>query len=234
MAWQLNVNTGNSDGKATKTPQGPFLFPSGAFAVMYGPGPTLVSSTTETSLLTGATGTTITQPSSGVLTNLGLPQNGPYPASSLILPGNIQGGMGMGSLALGTLFYFNFLGTIANTGTPNFTLKLGLVHQGTGTFTAIATIPATAMVTTTAVLLEIQGSFIVVTGGSSGEIDGQIEMDYLPSSAATNVVSLNSPYGALSSFDLTQTYALDIRATWGTSSASNTTTVKYGVFELVG
>ena len=229
MAWNDGIYPA-TEGRAVKTIQGPFLFYNGAFCIQDSPAFTLTNSTTETSLLTGATGTTIAQPATGVLTNLGVQGMGQYPASSLILPGNLQGGISTGCLQTGTLFYFNFVGIIANTGTPTLRLRLGFVNQTTGVFSAIADTTAIAMSTVTGTgLLQVSGQFMPIINAVAGEVDGFVQVEYGP----TNI-TIASPYGALSSFDTTQTYALDLRATWGAASASNTMTLKFGTFELVG
>ena len=229
MAWLKHLIQ-STEGKADKVVGGPWLFNRGAFYIQQAAGPTLASSTTETSLLTGTTGNTLASPTSGTYMTFGVPGTGnaDYPGSTLVLTG--QTGFSNGLLKQGTMIAWRFFGTIANTSTPNLTIKVGLVNQTTGAFTALAATAATAMSNVSTCLWELTGSLMVVAdSATAGEIYAACKFAY-----GVTGTAIVSPLGDTSSFDTTQSYALDIRATWGTSSASNTMTLNYGMFELVG
>jgi hypothetical protein len=209
MSWLLKPYQ-STDGRMLATMGTPYLFPSGAFYVQNGASAALASSTTETSILNNVKGSIVQLP---------WDNQGSFPGSTLYFPS--------GTLRLGTQFHAAFVGTIANTGTPTLRTRFGLV-DASAAFTAIADTAAVAMTTVASSAFIVQCDFIVASVGASGSLVGWVSHQYGPT--ASEVVSLP----AAVTIDTTANYSLDLRCTWGTSSASNTLRILYGSFELVG
>ena len=185
------------------------VFSNGAFYVLNGGPSAYASSTTETSLFTGETPVTIGQP----------PNQSTYGSTRY---------MGPSMFNQGSMFGIDLFGTIANMSTPNLTLRLGFVDTS-NTFNVLATTGAVAMSNISGTcLLHVSGGFNIIAGGSGGSVNAFIGCEYGPT-----LISIFSPLTA-TSIDLTKIYKLDILATWGTSSASNTMVLKYGAIELIG
>ena len=217
MAWRTGSGISSSDGGMNKPSYGMPVFFNGAFYVLYGT-PTAVGTTaTETSIFT--TDTSITTP---ITVQAGIP---PYPSN----PGSTRQIPPSALNTLGTMFNFDFYGSVKTNGTPNLTFRLGLVNAA-GTFTAIADTTATAMTSeATACFLHVGGGFSIAKVGTAGSINAFIEYDYAPTG-----ITVNSPVLATTSFDLTAPYTLDIRATWSASDAANIVTINWGSIEVIG
>jgi len=212
MAWKPS-NYPSSEGKMIRTPDGNAVFFNGAFYLQYSASTAIANTTDETSIFTGENPV-----------YLGDPPQTQYPGSTRVLP--------RGCLTRGTMFGFKFYGSIANTGTPNLQLRLGLVGPYPATtFNAIADTTAVAMTTTSGtVYFAIVGGFNVQADSeTAGILNGWIGYEYL--AAGTKV---DSPVLNTTSFNTRQQYSLDIRATWSAASASNTLSVVYGAIEVVG
>ena len=202
------------------TGQGPNIYFNGPFCSIATAMPAYASSSTETSLITGATTTGFgTAPT---MVNIGSQSgNATYISGTYRIPGNF--------LLLGTRVAWDFIGSIANTVTPNLTVKAGLQNASTGTFTALATTGVTAMVNLAGTgVIHVKGYFMITASASatSNTIVGWIGNEYGYGTAVGNDV-----YGGPTStatFDLSVDYFFDVRATWGTNSASNTITLSYG------
>src|SRR5512144_2304049 len=112
---------------------------------------------------------------------------------------------------------FRTIGIIANTGTPNLTLTFKL-----GTTAIITTgVQATATITGT-LPFEFSGTFFTVTTGATGTLLGHGAFRYY--TTAPVAVTWSAYTAAAVTVDLTGTLAVDVTATWGTQSSSNTMT----------
>jgi hypothetical protein len=186
------------------------VFANGAFYVLGTPCTAIANSTTETSFFVGESPVTIGQP----------PNQSAFGSTRY---------MGPAQLNQGSLFKTDFWGTIANTGTPNLTIRFGLTNVATGTFNVLATTGAVAMTTTSGtVFFHVRGCFSIKAVGASGSIAAAIGCEYL--ATATTIMSPLTT----TTIDLTQQYKLDILGTWSAASASNTMVLSCGSFELIG
>jgi hypothetical protein len=215
--WRTSASPQASEGGMIRPAYGMPVFLDGAFYVLYGT-PTAVGTTaTETSIFTGDT--SITTP---LVVTAG---NNPYPSN----PGSTRAIPPSALNTLGTMFSFDFYGSVKTNGTPNLTFRLGLVDSA-GTFNAIADTTAVAMTSeATACYLHVGGGWSIAKVGSAGSINAYIGYDYAPTG-----ITVNSPVLATTSFDLTKAYTLDIRATWSASDASNVVTINWGKIALEG
>lgn len=208
MAWNVGVPS-STEGKMLRTVNGNSLFYSGAFYILGSPATAYTNSVTETSLFVGESPV-----------YLGSPPQTAYPGSTRVLPA--------GALTTGSVFKFDFYSQFANTAAPTIRLRLGLVNS-TGTFTPIADTTAIATTTETGtVWSHIMAGFDVASVGKLGSTAGFIGLEYGPT-----MNSIISPL-AITSIDTTQQYTLDIRATWGVASTSNSLQLAYGTIKLEG
>lgn len=217
MAWLPGAAANATDRKMIGSQNGNSMFVNGAFYVLKSQTASYTNSSTETSMFTNDTSTT-----TPIVVYAGAPGASIlYPGSTRVLP--------PGALADGTMFNFDFFGSIVNTGTPNFQVRLGLVNSA-GTFTAIADTTATAMTNEgTACFLHISGGFNVQKAGTSGTLNGWCGYEYAPTA-----ISVFSPVLNTTSFDTTQQYTIDIRWTFSAASTSNIAIVNYGAIEVIG
>ena len=205
---RVAANSNAADGVMARL-DGMSVFSSGAFYVLNGGCTALANSTTETSLFTGETPVTTGQP----------PNQSTYGSTRYIGPAQFN---------QGSMFNMDLYGTIANTSTPNLTLRIGFVDSAS-TFNVLATTGVVAMSNISGTcLLHINGGFNIISGGSSGSVNAFIGCEYGPT-----LISIFSPVTA-TSIDLTKIYKIDVLATWGTASVSNTMVLKYGAIELIG
>lgn len=208
MAWNVGVPS-STEGKMLRTVNGNSLFYNGAFYVLGSPATAYTNSAAETSLFVGE-----------APVYLGSPPQTVYPGSTRVLPS--------GALTAGSMFGFDFYAQFANTAAPTLRLRLGLVNSA-GTFVPIADTTAIATTTETGtVWSHLIGGFSVTSIGTAGSTTGYVGIEYGP--AALFIVS---PL-AVTSIDTTQQYSLDIRATWGAASASNSLRLAYGAIKLIG
>ena len=223
MAWLPTAGPNATEGKMIRTPTGNAVFFSGAFYVLQTP---LTAQTTNTSS-TLFTNDTTASTTTGLYptVNLGTQPFTQYPGSSRVLP--------PGSLTAGTFINMDFYGL--GTFTSNtLVLTLGLVGPYPATtYTAIATTTsATATAAGAGAFFHINAGFSVTTTGSlattgtNGTLTGQINIEYSPTG-----VMATSPMVAVS-FDTTQQYTIDMRATWG--GGSNSLQLAYGAIEVIG
>jgi len=192
--------------------EGPALFANGAFYVQYGASSALAASTTETSILSNTSSTTVgfyTQGSAAA-----------YPASTL--------GIQQGLLSLGTNFMATVTGIISNTSTPTLRLRWVLRNSaGTVVYSLVDTGAVTTTSTLSSSFLQFQAQWCVTATGTSGSVLGWGTV--LQKAAVNNTVAPTSV-----AVDTTQVYTLDCLATWGTSSASNTLTAQNVFAEVTG
>lgn len=188
----------STDDLSVQTGTGLSLFVGGDIYQQYGATAAIASSTAETSILKPSVQASLR----AGITGSAIP----------VLPAN--------SLTLGSVLYGTFRGIIANTSTPNLTVRV-VLKDATGTVVyALATTGATAMSNVSTSDLEIKFEAAVAAVGSSGSLVGWLNVRY----AGT----LITPVPAAVTVDTTAAYSVDVLLTWGTSSASNTATVYCG------
>jgi hypothetical protein len=215
---------GGADDKMQSTINSVSLFPTGQFYVQYGASTAIATSTVETSLLNN-TSTTVS--------NFGT--NFPNDTSTLTLVGSQNPLNSVGTLTLGTYFRGRVIASVNNTSTPTLrirtvlknsagTIVYTLADSGAQTMTAITSGPRT---------LEYTFESIVSSVGTTGTMVSWCQYTY-----DTNVTVRQSVGGtgvvASQTVDTTATYTLDILATWGTSSSSNTITTLLAHVGVVG
>ena len=215
----------SSDEKMVQTMQGISLFSAGCFYIQYGAGSAIANTTTATSVFSNTPGKVSDLSGSSILGSGGLN----YARSSLYFPAN--------SLTLGTIIRGRMVGSIKNnSSTPNLTFDVGLAPVSSGTYTAIATTGAKAMVSTgTEVFGEFEFELVVTAIGASGvaTMNGLIEW-CVTSSAGVPLRFVSDPNQTFSNFDTTIANNLDAKITWGTAHANNSFTPKYGFVEIIG
>lgn len=219
MAWLPGSAANASDGKVIRTPTGNGVFFNGAFYVLKSANTTYASSSDETSLFTGDSSAT-----TPTTVQLGPPPYPSYPGSTRVLPN--------GALSPGTMFNFDFYGSLQTNGTPNLQLRLGLIGPyPSTTFTAIADTTATALTSeASAVFLHISGGFNVQTDSqTAGVLNGWIAYEYAPT-----LISVASPLLNTTSFNTKGQYTIDIRATFSAADAANAVIINYGAIEVIG
>ena len=215
--WLPGAAPTSTERKMTGSVNGNSLFLNGAFYILKSATTSYTNSSTETSMFLGDTSTT-----TPIVVYAGNPGASiMYPGSTRVLP--------PGALADGTMFNFDFYGSIVNTGTPNFQVRLGLVDSA-GTFNAIADTTATAMTSEgTACLLHICGGFNVQKYGTAGVLNGWAGYEYAPT-----LIPVFSPLLNTTAFDTTKQYTIDVRWTFSAASASNIAIINYGAIEVIG
>jgi hypothetical protein len=215
--YRTGAASASSEGGMNKPSFGMPVFFNGAFYVLFGTPTAIGTTSTETSIFTADT--SISTP---ITVQSGIP---PYPSN----PGSTRAITPSALNTLGTMYNFDFYGSVKTNGTPNLTFRLGLVNAA-GTFTALADTTATAMTSeATACLLHVTGGFSVSKVGTAGTINGFIGYEYAPT-----LISVYSPVQNTTALDLTAPYTLDIRATWSASDAANIVTINWGAIEVIG
>lgn len=121
----------------------------------------------------------------------------------------------------------NFVGSIANTGTPTLRVRVVMRTYGTNAIAyTVADTGAVAMTTISASDFQIDfSSSVAAIGATTGSILGRVGFRY----AATIVTT---PF-TTTTIDTTLPYLWDVLLTWGASSASNTMTLAYGQIGLI-
>jgi hypothetical protein len=215
MAWLPTAAVNATEGKMIRTPVGNAVFFSGAFYVLQTP-LTAITANTATSLFSNDT-TAV----AGVypVVNLGNPPFAQYPGSTRVIP--------PGALAPGTLFNGDFEGVGTFTAN-NLTLTLGLVGPSPATtYTVISTTGAVAASAFGAgAYFHINFTLSVTTVGVTGSITGAIGIEYGPT-----LIAIQGPLVA-TTFDTTQQYSIDMRATW--SGGANSLQLAFGAIEVIG
>jgi len=181
-----------------QTGTGLSLFIGGDVYQQYGATTAIASTTTETSILKPTAQASLQQN----ITPTAIPN----------LPAN--------SLTLGSVLSGSFRGTIANTGTPNLTIRVVLKNSAGSVVYALATTGATAMSTVSTSDFEVKFESVPAAVGTSGSVVSWLAVRY-----ATTTIYV---YPAAVTVDTTQAYSVDVLLTWGASSASNTCTVFNG------
>ena len=181
-----------------QTGTGLSLFIGGDIYQQYGATTAIASSVTETSVLKPTAQASLQQN----ITPTAIPN----------LPAN--------SLTLGSVLSGNLRGSIANTGTPDLTVRVVLKNSAGTVVYALATTGATTMTTISASDFQIQFEAAVAATGTSGSVVGWLAVRY-----ATTTIYVKPTAVTV---DTTQAYSVDVLLTWSASSASNTATVTYG------
>ena len=223
-----------SDDRMIQTTSGVNLFWGGAMYLQYGSTTALANSTTETTLLNNTSGNVA---SYGFGQALGQPADG----SSLALPGVINGVQsGLSAFIPGTLYRAKLYGSIGNTGTPTLRIRTVLRNALTNAITyTIADSTALTMSTITGTGdFEYECDIMAVSIGTNtagtftlGSVKTRALLDYAVTTVSRGFQS--TPW-ATTSIDTTQTYLLDVLATWGTASASNTITTQVALVRAEG
>jgi hypothetical protein len=179
--------------------------------LQWGPTAALHTSTTETSLLNTSAATSFGSPS--------------WPAAGLTNNWNLPNLAGAGAM-----YRFKAGGVMTNTSTPNLTIRL-TVTNAAGTVSTLSTTGALATVAITGTANWLLEAMIIVTAYSStvGSFLTMGRFDYGQTTLLTT--GLNLPSTTLGSLDTTSYFALDAKATWGTSSASNSITTQWATLE---
>ena len=182
------------------------------FYNQYKAGTALASSTTATSIFTGAT----------ALGSLVLP--GKFFQESLTLP---EQELGTVTAAAGGIIVIHAEGTMGTTSTPNLTITAGL--KDAGTYTAYTTSGAIATVATTSpgdwtldVMLQCQ----ILGAASTASIYGGGKFHYFAGADVTSTFITLAHTVTTATFVPNDTLTVDAQFTWGTSSASNTITTQ--------
>jgi hypothetical protein len=165
-------------------------------------GTALANSTTETSLFT------ISALAPSIVGN----PSAPAPTILPAIPGNF--------LFLGTWFRVKIYGTIATTGTPTLRIRAVLKNTaGTVAYTLSDSTATTlgAITGTTELLTEVD--IVTSSLGTSGSLTARSAVTYGTTSVLNTVIKAAA---AAVTVDTTQQYTLDVLATWGTASSSNT------------
>ena len=186
---------------------------SGSQFLQWGASTALVSSTTETSLLTATA-----VKSFGTLS---------WPGTGLTNDWNL--GIVAGA---GAVYRFKAGGIIANTSTPDLTIRLTLTNAA-GTVSTLSTTSNLATVAITGTANWDLEAMIIVTAydSSAGSILTHGKFTYEQTTLLGTIWKL--PSTTLSSIDTTSYFALDLKATWGTSSASNTMACQWATLEAL-
>jgi len=130
----------------------------------------------------------------------------------------------------GAAFRVKIGGIIADTSTPNLTVRLTMTNTA-GTVSTLSTTGALALVAITGTANFLLEAMIIVTAYSStvGSFLTMGRFDYGQTTLLTT--GLNLPSTTIGSLDTTSMFTLDAKATWGTSSASNTLTAQWATVE---
>jgi len=189
-----------------------------AFYNQYLAGTAYDTSTTATSIFTGAT-------SIGSLT---LP--GDFFQESLTLP---EQELGSVTAAPGGIIIIHAAGVMGNTGTPNLTITAGL--KDAATYTAYSTSGAVATVATTSPAnwtLDVVMQCQILGAASTAQIFAGGVFHYF---SGANAVLESIPLAntvTTATFVPADTLTVDAQLTWGTSSASNTITTQMSYVEM--
>lgn len=139
--------------------------------------------------------------------------------------------IGANALFPGAAIRVTAMGRFSNTGTP--TLNIGLYSGGTGGV-ALST---TGAITTTSGVTNVPwwAQYLVVCRsiGTSGTLFVQGIVHGISGTVGVSVVPSPASAPAVATVDTTASKTLDLTATWGTSSASNTITCHSYVVEAL-
>jgi hypothetical protein len=217
MAWITQASANATDGKMIRTPTGNAVFLNGAFYVLQTP---LTAQATNTASTLFTNDTTLSASTNQYPTvNFGVAPYQNVPGSTRILPA--------GCLTAGTMFNADFL-LVCTTTANNLTLTVGLIGPYPATtYTIISTTGAvSASAYSAGAFGHLNFGLSVTTTGTSGSLTGFINFEYGPAGT-----TISGPVSAVT-FDTTQQYTLDCRATW--SGGSNSLQLAYGAIEVIG
>lgn len=202
----------STEGLTNKSKNGMPLFLNGALYHQYGASTALASSTTETSLFTGATA---------------------FFGTRTVNAGGLTNGWNWPNLAgAGSMLRLRMGGIITNTSTPNLTIRATVTNTA-GTVSTLSTTGALATVAITGTANWILDLNIMVTAYSStaGSFLTLGRFDYGQTTLLTT--GLNLPSTTLGSLDTTNPFTFDVLATWGTSSSSNSITTQFATLDIL-
>ena len=186
---------------------------------LYKAGTALANSTPETSLLTPAN---VPPQLVGNMAQSATTTSVPIPA----LPA--------GWFALGTQIRGKLFGTIANTGTPTLRVRVVLKNSAGTVVYTLADTTAIATVTITGTTeLEVNFDSIVSAVGTTGSVTSRASFLYSSTLASGSAPLRIGAAAAAVTVDTTQAYSLDVLATWGAASASNTLNISIGSIEVL-
>lgn len=190
----------------------PMIIPGVQF-LQYAPTTAIASSTAETSLLNTASTASFGSPS--------------FPATGLTNDWNLPNLAGAGAV-----YRFKAGGIMTNTSTPNLTIRL-TVTNAAGTVSTLSTTGALATVAITGTANWLLEAMIIVTAynATTGSFLTMGRFDYGQTTLLTT--GLNLPSTTLGSVDTTSYFSLDAKATWGTSSSSNSITTQWATLEAL-
>lgn len=201
----------------TKWAEGPGQVPAalgGLFYIQDVASTAIASSTAETTLLLPASAV------SGVV----LPTGGQvsYSFNGVTMPANF--------LNRGSVLKIHLFGVVGNTATPNLTIRT-LLTDAAGNVTVLATTGATAMATITGSMKwDYELTAIVRTASATGSIIPTSRFTYV-TATATAPLALDGGVAAVT-VDTTESFTIDVKATWSASSASNTIQTTGGYMSL--
>lgn len=181
--------------------------------IQYAPSTAIATSTTETSLINNSATTAFGSLAIGAT---GLTNNWNLP--------NVAGA--------GALYRLKMGGIMTNTSTPNLTIRLTATNAA-GTVTTLTTTGALATVAITGTANWLLEATIAVTAYSAtvGSFATMGRFDYGQTTLLTT--GLNLPWTSAGSLDTTSYFIFDAKATWGTSSSSNSITTEWVTLEML-
>lgn len=202
----------STEGLIFKSKAGAPLLISGTKYIQYGASTAIASSTAEASLFAGVTA------------SFGSLQFG---ATELTNDWNLPNTAGAGAF-----YRLKMGGVIGNTTTPNLTFRLTMTNAA-GTVSTLTTSGVTATVAITAGGIWEMEAMIAVTAynATTGSIYTVGKFQYFTNLLVPNQIIL--PATTLSSIDTTSLFTLDAKATWGTSSSSNTINSTWATLECL-
>ena len=204
----------STEGLIFKSKTGQQYVLPGTKYMQYGPTAALASSVTETSLFNNTSTTAF-----GSLV---------FGATELTNGWNLPNLAGAGSM-----IRLKMGGIIANTSTPDLTIKLTMTNAA-GTATTLSTTSNLATVAITGTGNWTIEAMIIVSAYSAtvGQFLTHGQFTYTQTTLLTTGLKL--PYTATAaSLDTTSQFTLGATATWGTNSASNTLTAQWATVEVM-
>lgn len=220
MIQQLNDLA--TEGMVGRVSQGGNQVAAGGIGVIwqqYAAGTALANSTTETSLLST---TKVSPQLTGNAALSALATSIPIPA----IPANF--------LSLGTQIRGKLYGTIADTGTPTLRIRVVLKNSAGTVVYTLADSTAIALVAITGTSeFEVNFDSIVSAVGTSGSLTGRVSFLYSSTLASGSAPLRIGAAPAAVTVDTTAGYSLDVLATWGAASASNTLNIAIGSIEVL-
>lgn len=137
-----------------------------------------------------------------------------------VVPSTMSKTLAAGLLnAAGKTLVGRVVGRMGNTGTPNITINVKL-----GTTTILTTTAKATATITGSHGFALDFTITTLTTGATGTVDGGGFFVYNVDGVTGTAIDCPAVSGAAVTLDLTAAQAVDITATWGTQSSSNTIT----------